>query len=253
MNTLDLEMLNHILGSGVYSSMADELQTLLRDFPGPYDQNALKRVPWQSLQFSSDVSNLLHANTVSRLEENNYADGIGSLNDSFEFTQRRERNGLTDVLGEIRKIVTDYKDGLRTGPVAAEAGYTCKVAIFPPAERIPVALQVIEQFRKEQPLLHPIWNILLSSILLLRLHPFSDGNGRTMRAFVSYELWRSGMLNACIIPLKKALDANRANEIQTRTALSHSRTKLQLAEAYAAALLFDARVISSTIIACCHK
>lgn len=233
--------------------MVDELQTLLRDFPGPYDQNSIKRVPWQSLQFSSDVSDLIHANTVSRLEENNYADGIGNLDGAFKFIQRRERNGLTDVLGEIRKIVTEYKDGLRTGPVSAEAGYTCKVAIFPAADRIPSALRVIEQFRKEQPLSHPIWNILLSSLLLLRLHPFRDGNGRTMRALVSYELWRSGMLNACILPMKKVLDANRANEIRSRTALSDAESKVRLAEAYANALLFDAKVMSATISACCCK
>lgn len=174
---------------------------------------------WRSLQIDSPYKDLLHPKTVARLEADQYSKAPLQL--KFEFERLREMNPcLKQLLLALRPCTTPYKDTWRTTPVTAEAGFTKLIAHFPDPILIAPTLDLLEELRRSAPTHDPVWNVLILELLLLRLHPFRDGNGRTARAVAAYELWRLGISKPMIIPSRRALDANRATQLYFLTALS---------------------------------
>lgn len=173
---------------------------------------------WRDLQIESDVAHLLHPTTIDRLESDAYDENPLDATDAFDALSRRGAT-ISQALQALRPLATPYDEDFRIGPVSAEAGFTGLVALFPAAEQIMPTLSVLEAFRKEAPLGHSVWNAVFLEIMLLQLHPFQDGNGRTVRAFTDFELWRSGVSDPSIKNIRRTLDANRAHQLMLFTAM----------------------------------
>ena len=249
MKSLDLSRLEQRLRQTPAIACLDRFLTAIERSPGPYDWQVIAEADWKDFVIPSAVADRLHSTTISRLEGPVTAYAHRDAKDLFRRVKRREPD-LFDVLRTLRRGVTPYRDGLRTRMITAPAGYTRQVAIFPPPERIKAALGSAAGFREAQLLHHPVWNALLLYLLLLRIHPFGDGNGRTLRALVNYEIWRAGLIAPALIPSKRVLDANRANEISTRTAVSNAADPDSLADAVRDALCFDLTILAMTVERC---
>jgi len=181
--------------------------------------------PWRELQIESDVSHRLHATTVERLESDAYERAPIQASSLFAKLET-DATPLDRCLQSIRRLVTPYNDQFRTGPVAAEAGYTTLVVIYPVAEYIRPTLDSLDEFRRTQSLGHPVWDALFLETMIMQLHPFKDGNGRTIRAFADYELWRARIFDPVIVNLSRVLDANRATQLKLLTQM-HQATRLK--------------------------
>lgn len=60
--------------------------------------------------------------------------------------------------------------------------------VFPPQQFIASQLEVLEDLRQGWRQEHPLLGAILSMVLLKRIHPFPDSNGRSIRGFFSVEL-----------------------------------------------------------------
>lgn len=245
---IDLQELNGWLCNDVSISVLGLLSDALKEFPGPLDPALPGAVEWQQLAFRSPVSSKLHKKTLGRLRDGRAAYPTFDAPNIFRVVAEDEP-GLVLMLRRLRRHVTGYGDGLRRSPASAQAGYTRRVAHFTHARNIGSALRSAEKFRIMKPLSSPIWNALLLQLLLLRIHPFRDGNGRTCRALSAYELWSAGESEARDLPVRKALDANRANDILVKTAIGRSANRDKEIVAVGEAITFDAMLMYVTILA----
>lgn len=220
MFTLDLERLDAELAEPRHARHLGAAREALGSAPGADAWARLRAVPWQTLVIRSRVSARIHPTTRMRLNGGDPADGR-SLRPGFRLSELdSESASLHTLLPAIRERALGLPEALRGGGCRAEAGFTRKVSIFPPPDSIPGALTTLDRFRDAAPLSDPLWNALLLYLFLLRTHPFSDGNGRTMRLLLSFELRRAGFVGEWVLPLKRVLDANRANEVDRFTRLS---------------------------------
>lgn len=174
---------------------------------------------WRSLQIESLYKDLLHPTTIARLDADQYSKEPLLLPVEFERLNQSSPS-LKQLLLALRPCVTPYNDSWRTAPIAAEAGFTKLIAHFPDPRVIVPSLDLLEEFRRSAPIHDPVWNVLLLELLLLQVHPFRDGNGRTARAVAAFELWRLGVSRPMILPTRRVLDANRATQLQLLTKLS---------------------------------
>lgn len=102
---------------------------------------------------------------------------------------------LKDIHKEtVQKIIAEEKVGVfRTSQVVIKEEGTGKI-IFQPPPFVEV-LFLLEDFigwlnaKKTEPL-HPIIKAGIAHYVLVAIHPFVEGNGRTARAFASLILWR---------------------------------------------------------------
>jgi len=248
MPNIDLEKLSGLLTTPAHIKAIGEFESLLQRSKGPFCWESVAREPWEGLVFEVPDRDRLHENTIARLTGpvENYR--LPEVTGLFRELESLEPDFIS-LIGQLRDAVTGLGTSFRTGPMWSEAGYLCKVSVFQSAKAVMGALKVAEQFRNSESLHHPLWNALLLQLLCLRIHPFSDGNGRSFRALVSYELYRSGSIVPTIIPTKKVLDANRPYEIRTRAAVTNAVDKKLRTEAVADALLFDVRVLNCSLSA----
>ena len=244
MFTLDLPRLDAELRSPKAACRLQALLGALEVCPGPYCQDRLRATPWQALVIRTRECGRIHRATRERLESGDPADGA-SLRRGFELGELDASDrSLRALLSGIRTDALGLDDVLRSGPCRAEAGFTRKVALFPDAAALPGALGVLGEFREAEPLAHPVWNALLLYLLLLRVHPYGDGNGRTMRVLLAFELRRAGLVGDSVLPLKRVIDANRATEMKLYTDVSRvQRDPLRGTRAFARALSFMAQVV----------
>lgn len=242
---LDLEALEQALAGPASQAWLNKLVNHLRGVEAPHDPVLPGAANWRALRLKSPVAERLHPTTVARLEAGQAAYPALSYEPVFTTFEKGEPK-LTWMLRRANALLTGRpRARLRHGPVSAPAGYTGLVAQFPPAAKLGPGLMMAERFRQAAPLSHPVWNALLLQLLVLRLHPFMDGNGRTARALVNYELRRHGLLRRPI-PIKKVLDANRANDILLRLAVSKGGRPVS---AVAEALCFDVVLLTLAVIA----
>ena len=244
MFSLDLEQLDAALSEPKPAAHLAGLLQVLAAHPGPYDWARTRKVPWQSLVIRTRVCNRIHPSTRARLQAGD-PDDVRSIHSDFSFAALQEDNSdLVLHLIRLREQALGLPSDFRRGGCHAEAGFTRKVAIFPAPQAIPRSLAVLHDFRAAQPLSHPIWNALLLYLMLLRTHPWSDGNGRTMRLLLAHELWRNDLIHDSVLPLKRVLDANRANEVKLFTEVSRrQRDPVHAARAFADALTLLARIV----------
>lgn len=244
MFTLDLERLDAELARPRHASRLAAARAALADPPGPEAWSRLRAVRWQTLVIRTRVCDRIHATTRARLNAGDTADGR-SIREGFRLAELDEHDGsLRTLLPAMRRVALGLPEDFRRGGCRAEAGFTRKVSIFPPPEAIAGALATLDAFRDAAPLSDPLWNALLLYLFLLRTHPFADGNGRTMRLLLSFELRRAGLLGDWVLPLKRVLDANRANEVDRYTRLSRvQHDAARVSTATADALAFMARVV----------
>lgn len=244
---LDLNALCETLQGDEPRSLLESTLLLLERHNGPYDPHRLLETDWRELVFPGPVSQRLHKDTVKRLESGTLSEPADPDQEPvFRKIRGRAEPELTGVLRQLRRAFTPYDDWLRNGPIQASAGYSNLVALFPPPDRLLPALRNACSFRRASPLPHPVWNTLLLYLLLLRIHPFRDGNGRTARALISYELWRLGFITPSLLPLKRLLDANRANEIETRLNIANASSPAAANAAVCKAMCFDLKLIGET-------
>lgn len=78
----------------------------------------------------------------------------------------------------------------RTCDVMAHGAHDTSHVIFPDASQIHSQLDFLEKRRARWSTENPLLGELISMVLLLRIHPFPDGNGRTSRCFFSVQLSR---------------------------------------------------------------
>jgi hypothetical protein len=203
----------------------------------------MRATTWQRLVLRNRNAHRLHATTRRRL---NRGDPDDQPRDSWLlFSVARDLEpDLPAVLGHLHESLTDADHGWRSVPCGAEAGFTKRIAVFPGPEHIAPGLERLQRLRDAAPLSHPVWNALLLYLQMLRLHPFADGNGRAARALIAYELWRAGLIQESLIPLKRVLDANRATELYQLTRISRTQRDRDAAvHAVSRMLVFLARLL----------
>lgn len=206
----------HLLNEALMAPECEQVRREFREKVSPKDALSLtsgcRAEDWRSLQIESSYKDRLHPTTVARLDADLYSKAPLML--PIEFEGLNQSNlGLRQLLLTLRSCVTPYNDSWRTSQIAAEAGFTKLIAHFPEADVIARSLDLLEEFRRCMPLQDPLWNVLTLELLLLRLHPFKDGNGRTARAVAAFELWRLGVSRPMILPTRRVLDANRATQL----------------------------------------
>ena len=244
---IDLDKLCEMLTEAKPRSLLESTLSVLEQHNGPYDPNRLLEIDWRELVISDPVAHRLHTETVRRLVSGDHLEPlVADPSQIFRKIRARGELELSSVLKQLRRAFTPYTDWLRSGPIQASAGYTQLVALFPPPERLRPALQNACAFRRASPLPHALWNVLLLYLLFLRIHPFRDGNGRTARALIGYEMWRHGLIKPSLVPLKRILDANRANEIETRLRIAKASTPDAVSAAVCEAMCFDLTLIRET-------
>ena len=220
MFTLDLERLDAELAEPRRTAHLHAARDALTSPPGADAWMRLRTSPWQGLVIRSRVSARIHPTTRMRLNSGDVADGR-SIRRGFGLKELDgDAGSLHTLLPAIRERALGLPAALRSGGCRAEAGFTRQVSIFPSPNAIAPALTTLDRFRDAAPLSDALWNALLLYLFLLRAHPFPDGNGRTMRLLLSVELRRAGLLGDWVLPLKRVLDANRANEVDRFTRLS---------------------------------
>lgn len=219
---VDLEALDRALAQPAAQEVLEDFLQACRAHPGPYKPDLPGAREWGLLQLKSPVADRLHENTLARLKATSgvYSNECqASIIAAFQASEPDLARMIMSGNAAIRGV---KRSEFRVGPVAAPAGYTALVAHFPKPASIRPGLLLAQKFRTLAPLSHPVWNALLLQLLLLRLHPFMDGNGRTFRALVNYELQCVGILGKSPISFRKVLDANRANDILLRLIVSKS-------------------------------
>ena len=247
---LDLESLDVCLAEARYERHRQALLDVLTEHPGPYAWERLRATPWQALVVRTPESGRLHAVTRRRLENGDPLDGE-SLRRGFAPSMLDVHAGdLRSVLSAIRTEALGLESGFRRADCHAPAGYTKKVAVFPPPGAIDGAIRQLGEFHEARPFASPVWNALLLYVLLLRVHPYADGNGRTMRVLLSFLLWREGLISDSVLPLKRALDANRASEMKRFVEISRWQGDAdRFPRALANALAFVAQVFAHAAMA----
>lgn len=223
------------------------LKTAAETTRGPYEFATLLDHPAQSLELRRGVLSDASAQTRKRIEEASDAGGVDRHWGRLAFWRRRDLP-LEQALALIRCDVLGLPAAYRTGDVHAPLGRTGYAAQFPPAESVPRDLLQLANVRTAQPFAESIWNALLLYLLLLRVHPYADGNGRAARALLGVDLFRAGLLDDPNLPLKRTLDVNRATEMRLAVKVSRSaQCSLRTASAVSEYMCFVADLVRRTI------
>lgn len=209
MEAIDLERLEERLNRPSFRSCRSGLRHALQN-ADDFSQDRLSKHAWHRLAIKpGDIRNL-HADTIRRLHHPRTEEKLLGPQ-AFRRIESGEPE-LLAILRRIRSATTGWQGGLRTRPCYSEAGSLRRTVRFPAPDRIANSLKGIDSARREGLLADRLWNAILQYLLLIRIHPFRDGNGRTMRAHLNYEFWRAGLIHARSLPLKRVLDANRHTE-----------------------------------------
>ena len=125
-------------------------------------------------------------------------------------------DSLTDIHKEtVEKIVSGDKTGVlrKTQVVIKEQSSGTVILTPPPYIEVPYLLEdFFEWFNSEKARdVHPILRAGIAHYILVTIHPFVEGNGRTVRAFASLVLMREGYNIKRFFSLEEQFDANTAN------------------------------------------
>jgi len=248
----DLDLLQRTLNSNEYQEIQSSFQDALLESGKQWPIDKLNQYEWRALCLPGKHWKKLHSNTVNRLEKSEYQTPLSAPEGLFKALSQLEPS-LSEVL---KMIWQEQHEGIaifRRKPVYAPGGYTRKAFVYPDAGVIGGALATLEQMRTNDFYLSgSVWRAALLYLLVLRLHPFQDGNGRAARVLFSYELWRMGVMHSGVIPFKKTLDANRILEIRGNLALSTSESIDSATFSLARVLLFIVRIAEKTLRVFCR-
>lgn len=161
-----------------------------------------------------DVAEVL--NCAAALEH-----GLRRMNDSFPLSNRliREahailmsgRRGISKQPGEFRTS-QNWIGGTRPG----NAHF-----VPPPPSAVPDCMTALERFiHAEGDNIHPIIRAALAHLQFETIHPFLDGNGRTGRSLILWQLCQAGAIRAPILPLSTYFKQHRSTYFSL---LSHVR------------------------------
>lgn len=200
---------------------------------------------WHQMSLAENDLSQLFANRVEILNNPNHYNSYFSRRLTLHAAHvlKSSSSTISQILLEIHDMLLIKKSGFRVGSVRANSGVHQVVSQFPNWTTIPSSLQSLEVFRNSSPLCE-FWTTLLIYNSILRLHPFSDGNGRAARAFLAYELWRHGCSPIPNFSFAQALDVNRSLEIDHHFKVSSAQCELSLSKTVADNLCFVADVIA---------
>ena len=244
---INLEALQERLDRKEAKGSMSALDAYFCEHKGPFCWKKIAEAPWKTLCMDEMQSTARHHETLARLEGQSHVYQHPEAARHFERARRKEPDLYTVILS-LRKSVTGLDAGLRRGRVVAHGGRTKVTSVFPSWRKLRGIIRVAENLRNAQPLSNPLWNILLLRLLLLRAHPFQRGNGRAMRALLSYEMNRMKLTGPFYFPLVKVLDANRPAIIESNIKISRAETEVQLIEAVSESMYLSANLM----LICAH-
>jgi hypothetical protein len=214
-----LEKLRRILVEPPYSQLSDRFLSLLHETRGPFTQAVWVGEGWRKFVIDASVAHEIGPQARKRLKNPSSMSRSSLPAGLFDRVKAKEPH-FKPALLKMKRGVTGLAGGFRTGPVSASAGFLRQTAVFPAPNQIAPGLSQISRLLAAQPVLpSPVWDALLVQVILLRLHPFPTGNGRTARAMAAYELWRRGLIAETLIPVGPIIDANRPSSIALNAAI----------------------------------
>ncbi len=239
---LDLDRLDTALKAPDAAAALQAAYAGLEACTKPDLATSIAHMPARTLMLDPSSADLIHPDTWARLDGPAEIYHHPDADRAFKAAARGEPD-LTLILRRLRRAVTGLNDGLRRGGVRAGGGFTMQDSVFPQPGAIPPAIKALTEFRAAAPLHDPVWNALLLRLTLQRLHPFSKGNGRTLRALLSYELFRADLIGPVYTPIARMVDANRPALIRSRNAITTASNADEIVAATARALTLDACLI----------
>lgn len=175
-------------------------------------------------------SNAIEGNTLTLKETKVVLEGITiggkNIREHFEAINHREAIFFIEDLVRKNEPLSEWQiksihQLILKNIDDKNAGVYRKTNVFiSGAEHLPPdALQVenemeqfIEWYNSEAPSLHPIERAARVHIDFVKIHPFTDGNGRTSRLLLNLELMKNGF-PAIVLPLEKRLEYYEALDI----------------------------------------
>lgn len=239
---LDLDRLQERLDHPESSSLLDELLAFFAAHEGRYCWQTISDTPWQTLCIDASQKTERHKETLDRLEGHREIYSHPAAASHFRRASKSEPD-LYKVVTSLRRSVTGLSDGLRRTTVCAKGGKTGLTSVFPEWHKLKRIIKISEGLRRHSPLADPLWNILLLRIVLLRAHLFGRGNGRAMRALLSYELHRHGISGPHYFPVVKVFDANRPAIIEANIDISRARNQADLVDSIARSMQLSLRLM----------
>lgn len=239
---LDLGRLQERLDYDESRILIHELLDYFAEHKGPYCWQTLSDTPWPDLCINESQTVNRHKDTLARLEGCADVYAHPTAAGHFHRASKAEPD-LYKVVRSLRRSVTGLEDGLRRTRVYAKGGNTGLTSVFPEWRKLRNIIKVSEGLRKHSPLSNPLWNILLLRIVLLRAHLFQTGNGRAMRALLSYELYRHKISGPYYFPVVKVFDANRPAIIDANLQISRAKEQASLVDAIAESMQLSLRLM----------
>ncbi len=146
----------------------------------------------------------------------NYRRVVGLLDELKEKRGGYEISMLTDIHKEtVDKVVAPEKSGiLRKSEVVIKEEGSGKIVFQPPNfPRVPILLEQFiawlnSPYTREE---HPILKAGIVHYILVSIHPFVEGNGRTVRAFSTLVLMRENYDIKSFFSLEEHFDADPAS------------------------------------------
>lgn len=146
----------------------------------------------------------------------NYRNVMGLLDDLAVKRGGYDMASLLDIHREtVNKIVSEDKSGaLRQTKVIIRDEATQEIILEPPtAVEVPYILEDFFAWLNSDPSkeIHPILRAGIAHYILVSVHPFVEGNGRTARALANLILMREGYNIKRFFALEEHFDANPQN------------------------------------------
>lgn len=200
---------------------------------------------WRSFRLDPTRAITLSQTTIDRLEHNTSRSETSPPSQ----TELLFANSvtLTDTLEALHQAYAISPSGFRQSNGFSYGGRTGKRSVFPPPAQIPHQLSKIDQLSRSALILERPWGPFLVMLLILRLHPFYDGNGRCARAYLHVELWRRSLISDVGLPLSMVLDANRDLELALHQSVSTAETSESQSEGVAEWIMFFAQIYKKAL------
>lgn len=152
-----------------------------------------------------DIQEVINFRNVVQL-----IDDLAYLRGGYTIDMLREIHKLT-----VEKIVPDDKRGvLRASQVVVKEEGTGKIIFSPPPfVEVPYLLEDFFNWlnSEEAKELHPVLRAGIAHYILVAIHPFVEGNGRTVRAFTALILLREGYDIKKFFSLEEHFDSDPAS------------------------------------------
>ena len=196
----------------MYKTLDEKLQLL--NSKKPFSKNTLKSLHENLVLEWTYNSNAIEGNTLTLQETKVVMEGITiggkSLREHFEVINHREAIAYIEEIVKNNEPLTEWQIKnihnliLKNIDVDNAGRYRSENVIISGAEHIPPNFLNLDEEMKNlikwynEDISHPIEKSAKLHSIFVKVHPFIDGNGRTARLLLNFELMKNGYLPVVI-------------------------------------------------------